>query len=112
MCRYTLNVLEDLGDGQLAGEDLIVSWVNKTLSAAGKTSSIKSFKVSLNSGVCTCCNTYMCSFLITCCIVQDKSISTSVPLLDLIDAIQPTSVNFELVKTESLSDVDKLDNAK
>lgn len=51
MCRYTLNVLEDLGDGQVAGEDLIVSWVNKTLSAAGKASSIKSFKVSLNSGV-------------------------------------------------------------
>lgn len=44
--------------------------------------------------------------------VQDKKISTSIPVLDLIDAIQPQSVNFELVKTESLSDEDKLDNAK
>ncbi|XP_041799507.1 plastin-2-like [Chelmon rostratus] len=86
MRRYTLNVLEDLGHGEVAGDDLIVSWVNKTLAEAGKSSSIKSFK--------------------------DKKISTSIPVLDLIDAIQPQSVNFELVKTESLSDEDKLDNAK
>lgn len=46
MCRYTLNVLEDLGHGEVAGDDLIVSWVNKTLAEAGKSSSIKSFKVS------------------------------------------------------------------
>lgn len=44
-CRYTLNVLEDLGHGEVAGDDLIISWVNKTLSGAGKTSSIKTFKV-------------------------------------------------------------------
>ncbi|XP_015245083.1 PREDICTED: plastin-3-like [Cyprinodon variegatus] len=86
MRRYTLNILEDLGDGEVAGEDLIISWVNKTLKEAGKSSSIKSFK--------------------------DKSISTSLPALDLIDAIQPQSVNYDLVKKESLSDEDKLDNAK
>ncbi|KAM3612639.1 uncharacterized protein V6R79_011874 [Siganus canaliculatus] len=86
MRRYTLNVLEDLGHGEVAGDDLIVSWVNKTLAEQGKSSSIKSFK--------------------------DKSIGTSVPVLDLIDAIQPQSVNFDLVKTGSLSDEDKLDNAK
>ncbi|XP_076595724.1 plastin-3-like [Chaetodon auriga] len=86
MRRYTLNVLEDLGHGEAAGDDLIVSWVNKTLAEAGKSSSIKSFK--------------------------DKQISTSIPVLDLIDAIQPQSVNFELVKTGDLSDEDKLDNAK
>ncbi|KAF6730949.1 Plastin-3 [Oryzias melastigma] len=86
MRRYTLNVLEDLGHGEVAGDDLIISWVNKTLSEAGKTSSIKSFK--------------------------DKSISSSLPVLDLIDAIQPHSVNFELVKRDGLSDEDKLDNAK
>lgn len=44
--------------------------------------------------------------------VQDKTIGTSIPVLDLIDAIQPESVNFELVKTGSLADEDKLDNAK
>ncbi|KAF7651595.1 hypothetical protein LDENG_00108870 [Lucifuga dentata] len=86
MRRYTLNVLEDLGHGEVAGDDLIIKWVNKTLTEAGKTSSIKSFK--------------------------DKVISTSIPVLDLIDAVQPNSVNFELVKTGSLSDEDKLDNAK
>uniref|UniRef100_A0A8D3DKU7 Plastin-3 n=1 Tax=Scophthalmus maximus TaxID=52904 RepID=A0A8D3DKU7_SCOMX len=86
MRRYTLNVLEDLGHGEVAGDDLIVSWVNKTLAEAGKSSSIKSFK--------------------------DKAIGTSIPVLDLIDSIQPESVNFELVRTGTLSDEDKLDNAK
>ncbi|KAF7227929.1 plastin-3 isoform X1 [Nothobranchius furzeri] len=86
MRRYTLNVLEDLGHGEVAGDDLIISWVNKTLAEAGKSSSFKSFK--------------------------DKSISTSLPVLDLIDAIQPQSVNFDLVKRDSPSDEDKLNNAK
>ncbi|XP_074503839.1 plastin-3-like [Sebastes fasciatus] len=86
MRRYTLNVLEDLGSGEAAGDELIITWVNKTLADAGKTSSIKSFK--------------------------DKSIATSMPVLDLIDAIQPKSVNFELVQTGDLSDEDKLNNAK
>lgn len=44
-CRYTLNVLKDLGHGEVAGDDVIIAWVNKTLSGAGKTSSIKGFKV-------------------------------------------------------------------
>ncbi|KAM9377070.1 plastin-3-like [Pholidichthys leucotaenia] len=86
MRRYTLNVLEDLGHGEVAGDDLIVSWVNKTLAEEGKSSSIKSFK--------------------------DRSISTSIPVLELIDAIIPQSVNFDLVKKGDLSDEDKLDNAK
>lgn len=46
--RYTLNVLEDIGDGEAVGDNLIVSWVNKTLAEAGKTSSIKSFKVTFS----------------------------------------------------------------
>uniref|UniRef100_A0A8C2XDR7 Plastin-3 n=1 Tax=Cyclopterus lumpus TaxID=8103 RepID=A0A8C2XDR7_CYCLU len=83
MRRYTLNVLEDLGHGEVAGDDLIVSWVNKTL-------------VSFNNTTSLC----------------DKSIGTSMPVLDLIDAIQPQSVNFELVQIGSLSDEDKLNNAK
>lgn len=87
MRRYTLNVLSDLGHGEVAGDDLIVSWVNETLKKAGKTSSIKSFK--------------------------DSSISRSLPILELIDAIQPLSVNFELVQTgDELTDEDKLSNAK
>lgn len=47
-----------------------------------------------------------------CVSVQDKSIGTSLPVLELIDAIQPQSVNFELVKQGSLLDEDKLSNAK
>lgn len=43
--RYTLNVLEDLGDGQKVNDDIIVKWVNKTLAEAGKTTKITSFKV-------------------------------------------------------------------
>lgn len=43
---------------------------------------------------------------------QDKEISSSLPVLDLIDAIQPGCVNYELVKTGRLSEADKLDNAK
>ncbi|XP_034038226.1 plastin-2-like [Thalassophryne amazonica] len=86
MRRYTLNILEDLGEGEVAGDDLIIKWVNKTLKEAAKSSSIKSFK--------------------------DKEISTSLPVLDLIDALKPDSVNFDLVKTGSLSEEDKLDNAK
>lgn len=43
--RYTLNVLEDLGDGQKANDDIIVNWVNQTLKKAGKSTSIQNFKV-------------------------------------------------------------------
>ncbi|XP_063793614.1 plastin-3 isoform X2 [Pseudophryne corroboree] len=86
MRRYTLNVLADLGDGEKANDDIIVNWVNRTLAEAGKTSSIQSFK--------------------------DKSISTSLPVVDLIDAIQPGSINYDLVKNGTLSDVDKHENAK
>ncbi|MCI4379781.1 hypothetical protein PGIGA_G00232330 [Pangasianodon gigas] len=86
MRRYTLNVLENLGDGEKVNDDIIVSWVNKTLAEAGKKTKISSFK--------------------------DKEISSSLPVLDLIDAIQPGCVNYELVKTGSLAESDKLDNAK
>lgn len=37
--------MEDLGEGQKATDDIIVNWVNGTLSEAGKSTSIQSFKV-------------------------------------------------------------------
>lgn len=43
---------------------------------------------------------------------QDPKISTSLPVLDLIDAIQPRSINYDLLKTENLNDEEKLNNAK
>ncbi|XP_073497448.1 plastin-3 isoform X1 [Phyllobates terribilis] len=85
MRRYTLNVLEDIGDGQKVNDDIIVNWVNKSLADSGKSSSIQNFK--------------------------DKSISTSLPVVDLIDAIQPGSINYDLVKSGTLSDDDKHKNA-
>uniref|UniRef100_F6V982 Plastin-3 n=1 Tax=Ornithorhynchus anatinus TaxID=9258 RepID=F6V982_ORNAN len=84
--RYTLNVLEDLGDGQKANDDIIVTWVNRTLGEAGKSTSIQSFK--------------------------DKAISSSLAVVDLIDAIQPGCINYDLVKTGTLSDDDKHSNAR
>lgn len=44
--------------------------------------------------------------------LQDGSISSSLPVLDLIDAIQPGSIRYDLVKTEDLTDEEKLNNAK
>ncbi|KAL4609072.1 hypothetical protein GN956_G24130 [Arapaima gigas] len=85
MRRYTLNILEELGDGQKVTDDTIVSWVNNTLAEAGK-ATITGFK--------------------------DGSISTSMPVLDLIDAIQPGCIRYDLVKTDDLSDDEKLNNAK
>ncbi|XP_072266024.1 plastin-2 [Pyxicephalus adspersus] len=86
MRRYTLNMLEDIGGGQKVNDDTIISWVNETLTEAGKSSSISSFK--------------------------DPKISTSLPVLDLIDAIQPGSINYDILKTEDLDDAEKLNNAK
>lgn len=44
--------------------------------------------------------------------VQDSSISSSMPVLDLIDAIQPGSIRYDLLKTEDLTEEEKLNNAK
>ncbi|XP_060941508.1 plastin-3-like [Limanda limanda] len=86
MRRYTLNVLEELGDGQKTNDAIIVQWVNNTLAEAGKSTKISSFK--------------------------DKEISSSLAVLELIDAIQPGSINYDLIKTGSLTEDDKLENAK
>uniref|UniRef100_A0A672PCW2 Calponin-homology (CH) domain-containing protein n=1 Tax=Sinocyclocheilus grahami TaxID=75366 RepID=A0A672PCW2_SINGR len=85
MRRYTLNILEDLGDGQKVIDDTIVIWVNDALTQAGK-GTISGFK--------------------------DGSISSSMPVLDLIDAIQPGSIRYDLLKAEDLTDEEKLNNAK
>ncbi|GLD69541.1 plastin-2 [Lates japonicus] len=44
--------------------------------------------------------------------LQDGSISSSMPVLDLIDAIQPGSIRYDLLKTEDLTEEEKLNNAK
>lgn len=57
---------------------------------------------------------YVCVGALICvlCGVQDKEISTSLAVLELIDAIQPGSIDYDLIKTGNLSEDDKLENAK
>jgi len=89
MRRYTLMVLSDLGDGEKVGDHIILNWVNTTLSEGHKDTQISSFK--------------------------DKLISTSLPVIDLIDTIAPGAVRGEMVRRGEegvLSDADKLNNAK
>ncbi|XP_018519253.1 plastin-1 [Lates calcarifer] len=89
MRRYTVLVLSDLGDGERVGDQIILSWVNTTLSQKRKDTQINSFK--------------------------DKLISTSLPVIDLIDAIAPGTVKWDMVKRAErrmLTDADKLNNAK
>lgn len=115
--RYTLNVLEELGDGEKVNDDIIVKWVNKTLAEAGKSTKISSFKVDPPGYIVEIIVVlFCCGFWSICCDrcvnVQDKEISSSLAVLELIDAIQPGSINFDLVKTGRLSEDEKLDNAK
>ncbi|XP_026793145.1 plastin-1 [Pangasianodon hypophthalmus] len=86
MRRYTLNVLSDIGDGEKISDQIIVYWVNSTLQNGEKQSTISNFK--------------------------DKSISTSLPVIDLIDTIAPGAIKDEMVKREDLSPEDLVNNAK
>lgn len=76
MRAYTLSVLSQLANtGNATIEKEIVAWVNKKLESAGKTTSIRSF--------------------------QDSTISNAKVVMDLIDAIKPGSINYELVSEGS-----------
>ncbi|XP_076152239.1 plastin-1 [Alosa pseudoharengus] len=86
MRRYTVKVLSDLGDGEKVDDKCIINWVNAALKEGDKDTFISSFK--------------------------DKSISTSLPVLDLISTIAPKAVKDEMVKRGELSPEDKLNNAK
>uniref|UniRef100_A0A671W033 Plastin 1 (I isoform) n=1 Tax=Sparus aurata TaxID=8175 RepID=A0A671W033_SPAAU len=89
MRRYTVRVLSDLGDGEKIGDLIILNWVNTTLSQKRKDSQISSFK--------------------------DKLISTSLPVIDLIDVIAPGTVKWDMVKRlekRVMDEDDKLNNAK
>ena len=63
----------------------IFQWANNKLREAGKNSTISGF--------------------------QDQAISTGLPLIDLIDAIKPGSINYDLVLAAE-EDEDKVANAK
>jgi len=77
------------GISKSTGKDItdqdIVDWANNTVSGAGKSSSISSFK--------------------------DSSLRTSHFVIDLLAAIRPSIINYELV-TPGESDADATQNAK
>jgi len=86
MRAYTLSILTQLANtGSPIVEKEIVTWVNNKLARAQKNSSLKSF--------------------------QDSSIADAKVVIDLIDAIKPGTINYELVK-EGGTDEDNLANAK
>ncbi|XP_077290091.1 plastin-2 fimbrin isoform X2 [Arctopsyche grandis] len=86
MRAYTLSILTRLANtGNPIIEKEIVQWVNTKLQSAGKTTSIKGF--------------------------QDESITDGRVVLDLIDAIKPGTINYDLVQNGGTGE-DKLANAK
>ncbi|GIY35182.1 plastin-2 [Caerostris darwini] len=86
MRAYTLTILTQLANtGHPVVEKEIVEWVNNKLKEAGKDTSIRSF--------------------------QDSSVSTALPIIDLIDAIQPGSINYSQV-LNAANPEDKMANAK
>ncbi|KAK5639053.1 hypothetical protein RI129_011545 [Pyrocoelia pectoralis] len=86
MRAYTLSILSQLAQtGNPIVEKEIVQWVKAKLENAGKKSSINNF--------------------------QDASIKDATVVIDLIDAIKPGAINYELVRTGG-SDEDNLANAK
>ncbi|MED6261223.1 phospholipid scramblase 1 [Ataeniobius toweri] len=89
MRRYSVLVLSNLGHGEKVVDQFILNWVNATLKEKRKNTQISSFK--------------------------DKLISTSLPVIDLIDAIAPSMVKWDMVKTGEkgvLKNEEKLNNAK
>jgi len=87
MRAYTLEILKRLsGSDKPVSDSDIVAWVNQKLRDSGKSSKISSFK--------------------------DQSIATSIPVIDLVDAIKPGSIDYSYVIQNASSEQDKLNNAK
>eukprot|EP00794_Sanderia_malayensis_P005029 gene5029-5687_t len=85
MRAYTLSLLQKLSESDAAiNDNMIIDWVNKTLEGAEKQTKITSMK--------------------------DSSISTSLPIIDLIDAIKPGSIDYSLV-VEATTEEEKHLNA-
>ncbi|XP_076044276.1 plastin-2 fimbrin isoform X2 [Oratosquilla oratoria] len=86
MRAYTLSILTQLAEsGSPMVESEIITWVNTKLSEAGKASSIRSF--------------------------QDQSLCNAIAVIDLVDAIKPGTVNYDIIR-DSGSDEDNQANAK
>ena len=74
MRSYTLSVLSSLNQNSSNAkvEQEIIKWVNEKLESCGKETKINSF--------------------------QDSKIATARPIIDLIDAIKPGVINYELLQ--------------
>lgn len=82
MRAYTLSILSQLHEsGSPIVEKEIVNWANAKLASAGKKTSIRNF--------------------------QDPSIADAKVIIDLIDAIRPGAINYDLVKTGGTEEVSK-----
>ncbi|XP_078483473.1 plastin-3-like [Ciona intestinalis] len=86
MRAYTFKILETLSeDGKPVKEQIIIDWVNQKLRDSGKESQISNFK--------------------------DSEIKKSIVVIDLIDAIVPNSIRYEVV-TAGETEEDQYSNAK
>jgi len=86
MRAYVLTILNNLSkSGKRIQDQEIIDWVNTKLQGAGKSSKISGWK--------------------------DPSIQSSGPVVDLVDAIRPGSVDYSLLSTGK-SEKDMLENAK
>lgn len=56
LLRYTVLVLSNLGDGEKVADQIILNWVNTTLSQKNKDTQISSFKVCM----CVCLYVGVC----------------------------------------------------
>lgn len=100
--RYTTKVLTELTPGDNAIRDNeIRDWVNETLASKGKTTKISSFKVHFS---------FKLSFQLST--FKDSSISTSAAIIDLIDALVPSSIDYSVLITDPQEYEEKLQNAK
>ena len=85
MRLHTLKMLSDLGGGGKISDRDVLNWANQTVAGSGKSSSISSF--------------------------NDSSIGTSVFLIDLMAAIEPRAVNWDVV-TAGRTDEERESNAR
>ena len=73
MRAYTLSILTKLADsGNPIVEKEIIQWVNTKLEGASKKSNIRSF--------------------------QDPTLKNAIAVIDLVDAIKPGTINYDLVR--------------
>jgi plastin-3 len=117
MRAYTLSILTQLANtGSPIVEKEIVTWVNSKLTSAHKKSSLKSFQVSpftflqtLSSVVLVILAVFRNHPLMKMLFVtQDSSIADAKVVIDLIDAIKPGAINYELVKEGGSDEVSRL----